>query len=112
MAFDGSSRHPCFVVPPIHDGLAVGTPVEGLALVEAAWALMCEGEREILTIIEPNDPLWNELQAKAREAHKTLSVWLEMRQFYGDLADEPRFADSFFWLEMIWSKGLEKTIST
>jgi mannitol 2-dehydrogenase len=36
-----------------------------------------------------------------------------MRQFYGDLADEPRFADSFVsWLEMIWSEGLEKAIST
>ena len=113
VAFDGSSRHPCFVVPSIRDGLAVGTPIEGLALVEAAWARMCEGERENLTIIEPNDPLWNELQAKAREARKTPSVWLEMRQIYGDLSDEPRFADSFvFWLEMIWSKGLEKTIST
>ena len=32
---------------------------------------------------------------------------------YGDLADEPRFADSFVsWLEMIWSEGLEKAIST
>ncbi|MDB0060404.1 mannitol dehydrogenase family protein [Planktomarina sp.] len=113
VAFDGSSRHPCFIVPSIRDGLAVGTPIEGLALVEAAWARMCEGERENQTTIEPNDPFWNELQTKAREARLTPGVWLEMRQFYGDLADEPRFADSFVsWLEMIWSEGLEKAIST
>lgn len=113
VAFDGSSRHPCFIVPSIRDGLAVGTPIEGLALVEAAWARMCEGERENQTTIEPNDPFWNELQTKAREARLAPGVWLEMRQFYGDLADEPRFADSFVsWLEMIWSEGLEKAILT
>ena len=43
VAFDGSSRHPGFVIPSIHDALRTGSSISGLALVEAAWARMCEG---------------------------------------------------------------------
>ena len=46
VAFDGSARHAGFILPSIRDGLATGKSVEGLALVEAAWARMCEGTRE------------------------------------------------------------------
>jgi mannitol 2-dehydrogenase len=113
VAFDGSSRHPGFVIPSIRDGLANGSPIEGLALVEAAWARMCEGTREDGSKIEPNDPNWDELNAKALEAREKPMIWLEMRQIYGDLADEPRFADSFArWLSLIWDEGLEAAIAT
>lgn len=112
VAFDGSARHPGFIIPSIRDGLAKGTPIDGLALVEAAWARMCQGTREDGSKIEPNDPFWDELTAKANEARDTPRSWLDMRQIYGDLADEPRFADRFeHWLGMIWTDGLETTIS-
>ncbi len=113
VAFDGSSRHPGFIIPSIRDGLAKGIEVEGLALVEAAWARMCEGTREDGSEIEPNDPHWVELNAKAREARGNPRAWLEMRQFYGDLADEPQFADCFVkWLSMIWDDGMEVAIAS
>ena len=113
VAFDGSSRHPGFIVPSIREGLANGTPIAGLALVEAAWARMCEGTREDGSTIEPNDPFWDDLTAKAKSAKKNPRVWLEMRQVYGDLAEKPRFADSFAqWLRMIWADGLEAAIAT
>jgi mannitol 2-dehydrogenase len=113
VAFDGSSRHPGFVLPVVRDGLADGTSVEGLALVEALWARMCEGTREDGTVIEPNDPVWDALQAKAKEAKDKPRAWLEMRQTYGDLADQPRFADAFEkWLAMIWSDGTEAALRT
>ena len=113
VAFDGSSRHPGFVIPSIREGLANGTPIDGLALVEAAWARMCEGTRGDGSRIEPNDPNWDDLNAKALEARRNPSAWLEMSQFYGDLANEPRFADSFArWLTMIWDEGLETAIAT
>ena len=111
VAFDGSSRHPGFLMPSIRDGLANGTPIDGLALIEASWARMCEGTREDGTLIAPNDPFWDELQAKAKAARNTPSVWLEMNQIYGSLGSEPRFADSFvFWFDIIWDQGLEKAI--
>ncbi|MCX8997195.1 mannitol dehydrogenase family protein [Rhizobiaceae bacterium BDR2-2] len=111
VAFDGSSRHPGFVVPSIRDGLKAGTPVEGLALVSAAWARYCVGVRENGTVVEPNDPLWADLTDKAKAAKDDPRVWLEMRSFYGDLADEPRFADAFVrWLSLIHVKGMEAAL--
>ena len=111
VAFDGSSRHPGFVIPTIRDGLAVGTPIEGLALVEAAWARMCEGSREDGSPIAPNDPFWDDLQATASTAKSDPAAWLEQRQYFGDLADHPRFATAFSkWLQMIWADGIEAAL--
>ncbi len=112
VAFDGSSRHPGFVLPIVRDGLERGSPVEGLALVEACWARMCEGTREDGSAIEPNDPFWDDLVAVAREARHTPRVWLEMRSTYGDLADQPRFAEAFErWLRQIHAEGVAAAIA-
>ena len=106
VAFDGSSRHVGFVLPILRDGLAAGTPVEGLALVEALWARMCQGTREDGSVIAPNDPLWPSLVAAAEAAKARPAVWIEQRHIYGDLAAAPAFRDSFtFWLDRIWSDG-------
>ena len=111
VAFDGSSRQPGFLIPSIRDGLANATPIDGLALIQASWARMCEGTREDGTVIEPNDPFWDELQANAKAARSNPSVWLEMNQIYGNLAREPQFANSFkFWFDVIWNQGLDKAI--
>ncbi|MEJ6397740.1 mannitol dehydrogenase family protein [Yoonia sp. 208BN28-4] len=113
VAFDGASRHPGFVIPSIRDGLKAGISVTGLALVEAQWARMCAGTREDGSEIAPNDPFWDDLNAAALAAKDDPSVWLEQRQFYGDLADQPAFADAFSkWLNMIWDQGLEATLQT
>ncbi len=108
IAFDGSSRHPGMVIPTIREAVAAGKPVQGLALVEAAWCRMCHGTRENGETIEPNDPLWNDLVAVARKAKDDPQAWLAMRQYYGDLADRPVFAEAFGrWLNMIWAEGVE-----
>jgi mannitol 2-dehydrogenase len=113
VAFDGSSRHPGFVIPSIRDGLAAGTPVTGLALVEASWARMCAGPREDGSVIAANDPLWDELHATAIAAKTDPQIWLAQRQYYGDLADNAGFAESFGqWLTLIWADGLEAAITT
>ena len=112
VAFDGSSRHPGFVLPSIRDGLASGTPVEGLALVEAVWARMCAGTREDGSTIEPNDPYWSDLTERAAASRQNPSAWLAMSHIYGDLALSGVFSDSFaHWLTMIWDEGLEAAIN-
>lgn len=112
VAFDGSSRHPGFIVPSIRDGLKAGTPVEGLALVSAAWARYCTGIRENGTAVEPNDPFWVELQQRAVVAKDNPRLWLEARTLYGDLANEPRFAQAFSrWLILIHEKGMEAALA-
>lgn len=113
VAFDGSSRHPGFVLLSLRDGLAANGSVDGLALVEAIWARMCAGSREDGSTIEPNDPFWDGLCAKANETKITPSAWLDMSQIYGALREDSRFVDSFaHWLSMIWDEGLEAAIRT
>jgi mannitol 2-dehydrogenase len=113
VAFDGSSRHPGMVLPTVRDGLAKGISVDGLAFAEAAWARMCEGTREDGSAVEPNDPAWEELVEIAKRAKEDPLVWLEMRQTYGALADQPHFADAFgYWLAMIWREGIELAMTT
>jgi mannitol 2-dehydrogenase len=112
VAFDGSSRHPGFLVPSIQDGIAKGTPISGLALVEALWARMCAGEREDGSAIAPNDPFWDTLQPTAVEAKSHPTVWLNQRQYYGQLSDNEGFATAFSkWLVMIWNDGAEAAIA-
>ena len=111
VAFDGASRHAGFVHPIIRDALAAGTPVEGLALVEALWARMCEGTREDGSAIAPNDPMWPALTAAAAEARARPMAWLE-QALYGDLARAPRFAEAFErWLAAIWQGGTEAALA-
>jgi mannitol 2-dehydrogenase len=113
VAFDGSSRHTGFLLPIVRDGLVKGTPVSGLALVEAIWARMCEGTREDGTAIAPNDPFWDDLTRAATAARDTPSAWLSQQHLYGDLAQDVRFADAFEgWLRMIWTDGLSATLKT
>lgn len=112
VSFDGSSRHPGFVIPIIRDGLANGVPVEGLALAEAIWARMCFGTREDGSLIEANDPIWDSLTATAAAAKDRPMAWLEQSRIYSDLNDEPRFATAFeTWLRKIWADGVEAALS-
>jgi mannitol 2-dehydrogenase len=111
VAFDGSSRHPGFLHPIIRDALASGEPFEGLALIEAMWARMCEGSREDGSQIEPNDPFWNDLGIVAQAARKRPMAWLEQQSIYGDIAKESAFASAFkYWLELIWRDGTEAAL--
>jgi mannitol 2-dehydrogenase len=111
VAFDGSARHTGFLLPIIKDGLAAKAPVEGLALVEALWARMCQGTRENGTTIEPNDPLWPELNKAAKAARSNPRAWLDQHHLYGDLATTRAFTDPFErWLGQIWAEGTEATL--
>ena len=111
VAFDGSSRHTGFILPIVRQALDKGSSVQGLALVEALWARMCEGTREDGSTIAPNDPFWDDLTAAARDARDRSRAWLEQERFYGNLAEAPRFADAFErWLALIWSQGTKAAL--
>lgn len=113
VAFDGSSRHPGFILPSIRDGLAAGTPIEGLALVEAAWARMCAGTREDGGVIEANDPFWPTLNATALRAKDDPIAWLSMSHIYGGLIDSERFVTAFKTAHTaIWGDGIADAIQT
>ena len=106
VAFDGSSRHTGFVLPILRDALAANASIDGLALVEALWARMCAGTREDGSEIAANDPKWQELQTAAHAAKSAPSAWLQQAEYYGDIAQDARFAERFcHWLSVIWTKG-------
>ncbi len=112
VAFDGSARHPGFVLPIVRDQLAAGRSVEGLALAEAFWARMCEGTRENGTEIQPNDPIWPDLKELATASHRRPKAWLEQYRIYGDLADSDDFVSSFSrWLTLIWEQGSDEALA-
>lgn len=113
IAFDGSSRHTGFILPSIQDGLDKDMNVIGLALVEALWARMCEGTREDGTIIQANDPYWDDLQICAKNARNNSALWLDTKNIYGTLGQSKTFSNSFNnWLNLIWRDGVEKTLQT
>lgn len=95
LCLDGSNRQPKFIVPPLRDALMQGNPCEGLALVCALWCRYCAGTSDNGTVIAPNDPIWDSLQATAKAAQKDPQIWLEQRTIYGDLADHPTFPATF-----------------
>ena len=106
VAFDGSSRHTSFVLPILRDALAANASIDGLALVEALWARMCAGTREDGSEIAANDPKWQELQTAAHAAKFAPSAWLRQAEYYGDIAQDARFAERFcHWLSVIWTNG-------
>lgn len=112
VAFDGSSRHPGFVLPSIRDGLAAGASMNGLALVEAIWARMCTGTRENGSVIEPNDPYWEQLKSTACAAKDDPQVWLEQSHIYGDIGANEGFSSAFaHWLSKLHETGTEETLS-
>ncbi|MCC1480788.1 mannitol dehydrogenase family protein [Roseibaca sp. Y0-43] len=112
VAFDGSSRHPGFVLPILRDALVADARLSGLALVEALWARMCAGTREDGSEIEPNDPQWDALRAQAQLARSRPAAWLEQQAIYGGLAQEPRFARAFTqWLDLIWQDGARAALA-
>lgn len=112
VAFDGSARHTGFVLPVLRQALAAGGSIQGLSLVEALWARMCEGTREDGSTIEPNDPHWAMLQAAGQAARTRPKAWLEQSQFYGDLAEQDPFVDAFCnWLTIIWADGAEAALA-
>lgn len=112
VAFDGSARHTGFVLPLVRRALAAGLPMDGLALVEACWARMCEGTREDGSVIEPNDPMWDKLTEAAKSARSRPAAWLEMTGIYGDLAGQEAFSTRFdYWLRTIWEQGLRTALN-
>lgn len=111
LCLDGSNRQPKFILPTLRDALKAGRPIDGLALVSALWCRYCYGETESGQAIAPNDPSWQRLTEQARKARSQPEAWLEMRDVYGDLADDPRFREAFGQaLQRLWRIGARASL--
>lgn len=111
VAFDGSTRHTGFLLPTLREALKNNTEIDGLTLAEALWARMCEGTREDGSTIEPNDPVWSQLNVAAKAAKTVPQEWLNQCNLYGDLGKNERFCESFDrWLKVVWTEGTEAAL--
>jgi len=113
LCLDGSNRQPKFIVPPIADRLKDGQSIDGLALESALWCRYCFGTTDSGAVIEPNDPNWDALQARAKLAKENPQVWLEMADIYGDVGKHSEMQKRFsYYLNALWKDGAEKTVKT
>jgi mannitol 2-dehydrogenase len=72
---------------------------------------MCAGIREDGSVIEKNDPVWDDLHTVAKTAKERPESWLKQDRIYGDLANSAAFSDAFCrWLPMIWEKGCDAAL--
>ena len=112
LCLDGSNRQPKFIIPTIADRLAAGQDVTGLALESALWCRYCEGTSDSGAVIAPNDPNWDRLQGRAREARSDPSAWLAMEDIYGAVGRSPIFAQKFgHALKALWADGTAATLT-
>ena len=95
LCFDGSNRQPKFILPVASDRLASGAGLTGLALVSALWCRYCQGETESGKTIAPNDPNWERIHAAARRARQSPEAFLELRDIFGALSQQPAYAAAF-----------------
>lgn len=95
LCYDGSNRQPKFIVPSAADNRAAGRDVPGLALESALWARYCFGVDDAGRQIAPNDPDWDRLHDLARRAKDAPEVWMDLREIYGNLADDTHFRAAF-----------------
>jgi mannitol 2-dehydrogenase len=112
LCLDGSNRQPKFILPSVADRLRQGLDIDGLALVAAFWCRYCYGETESGHAIEPNDPQWPRLHAVATQAKANPAAWLGMRDIFGDLGADARYAEVFAQaLRRIWQQGTRATLA-
>lgn len=89
-----SDRIPKFLLPVVHTQLEQGGPVAAGALVVAAWARYAEGVDEQGQRIEVVDARREALTSAANRRDDPYA-FLDVREVFGDLRDQPRFADAF-----------------
>ena len=111
LCLDGSNRQPKFILPSVADRLRARQGVQGLALVSAFWARYCVGETESGKPIAPNDPSWDRLKLQAAMARTDARAWLDMRDIFGTVADNPDYVEAFVTaLNTIWALGTRETL--
>jgi mannitol 2-dehydrogenase len=112
LCLDGSNRQPKFILPTVGARLQAGRGIGGLALVSALWCRYCHGETESGQTIGPNDTSWDRLQAAARAAKHAPQKFLEMRDIFGELSQDPVYVGAFSGaLTQLWTRGVRATLA-
>ncbi|MEE6295868.1 mannitol dehydrogenase family protein [Georgenia wangjunii] len=108
---DTSDRIPKFLLPVLREQRATGGAIELAALVVASWARYAEGVDEHGAAIEVVDPLRERLTAAASGHEANPAAFLEVREVFGDLADDERFRHAYVQsLRSLHERGAPATL--
>jgi mannitol 2-dehydrogenase len=111
LAAYGSDRIPKFMVPVIRAQLNSTGKVQRSAAVVASWARYAEGVDEQGEPIEIVDNRADALTEAARRGREHPEAFIEQRDLFGDLADDPRFVGPFREaLESLRERGAKATL--
>jgi fructuronate reductase len=117
IAMDGSQKLPQRLLGTVRDNLAVGRPIELLALAVAGWMRYASGRDEAGREILVSDPLAGEF-ARIATAHRgdppaLARGFLSLHVIFGDdLPTEPRFAGKVAsWLSALFAEGAARTVA-
>jgi mannitol 2-dehydrogenase len=107
----GSDRIPKWLLPVVHDNLAAGRSVEVSAAICASWARYHEGLDERGEPIEIVDRLQEELARAAHAQAERPTAFIENRELFGDLVDDPRFRDPYLsTLQALRAAGVNEAL--
>jgi mannitol 2-dehydrogenase len=107
----GSDRIPKWLLPVVRDNLAAGRSVRVSAAICASWARFSEGVDERGEPIEIVDRLQEDLARAARSQREHPTAFIENRELFGDLVDEPRFRDPYLeTLEALRTRGVNEAL--
>ena len=80
--------------------------------MSALWCRYCYGETESGKAIAPNDPSWERLQTAAKPARSDPLAFLQLRDIFGGLADNPSYVRAFSdALSSLWTRGVRSTLA-
>ncbi|SDK99152.1 mannitol 2-dehydrogenase [Franzmannia pantelleriensis] len=92
---ESSDRIPKWLVPVIREQLARDGKIRRSAAVVASWARYAEGRDEQGQLIEVVDRLKQPLMALAADNRSRPTAFIENRELFGDLAEQPRFREAY-----------------
>ena len=108
---ESSDRIPKWLVPVIKHQLAHDGEVRRSALVVAAWARYAEGVDETGEPIEVVDRRRDQVMERARRQAEEPLAFLEDRDLFADLHDQPRFTEHYLAaLESLHALGARATL--
>jgi mannitol 2-dehydrogenase len=92
---NGSDLIPKFLLPVVRHQLQAGGNIRHCAAVIACWARYAEGTDEDQAPIDVVDHLKDRLVRSARQQRTNPTSFLENRDIFGDLVDNPRFTTAY-----------------
>ncbi|WKD29430.1 mannitol dehydrogenase family protein [Halomonas sp. KG2] len=110
---ESSDRIPKWLVPVIRQQLSQGGEIERSAAVVASWARYAEGVDEQGEAIDIVDRLREPLMTIATNNRTYPAAFVENRELFGDLADQPRFLNAYLkTLTSLHERGARATLET